>query len=209
MSLSEREERLNRGVTWDRSGRELVPGRGARRIAPQKQETERKPRGRPPRAELAERPHDLYRLFDSAWVLLYVGWSISTISRLSGHKSDKPWWHEVVHIRVEKFPNLAAADAAETLAIQTEKPKYNIAKARGAQKTSGDWTTEEMVAQIESNPEWLQFCGSPSFYARKEDGTIDQRQERLKHIAWLRSFPPGTILPGSRVIHRPKRLWAA
>jgi hypothetical protein len=71
---------------------------------------------------------ELYRHYDINGVLLYVGISISSITRAKQHKAASGWWGEIVRIDIERFPNRKMADDAETVAIQTENPKYNVAK---------------------------------------------------------------------------------
>lgn len=68
----------------------------------------------------------LYRIYDIAGVLLYVGISGDPAFRQSQHAADKPWWHEVDAMTVEWFNNREAAAGREGAAIRREKPKYNI-----------------------------------------------------------------------------------
>ncbi|WP_051797284.1 GIY-YIG nuclease family protein [Catenuloplanes japonicus] len=75
--------------------------------------------------DLADRPHVLYRFFDRADVLLYVGITANFGARIAKHARDKPWFDQVVDIRREHYSNRADALTAEKAAIQTEKPLYN------------------------------------------------------------------------------------
>jgi predicted GIY-YIG superfamily endonuclease len=75
---------------------------------------------------LAEREHALYRFFDAADVLLYVGVSVDPILRMKAHRREKDWWSQVRSMTVEPFPTRQAALDAETEAIRTEKPLYNV-----------------------------------------------------------------------------------
>ena len=72
----------------------------------------------------------LYRHFDKAGALLYVGISSNALSRAGQHFSEKMWAIEVVRFTVEHFPDREAALAAEKHAIITERPKYNITHQR-------------------------------------------------------------------------------
>jgi predicted GIY-YIG superfamily endonuclease len=74
----------------------------------------------------------LYRLFDASRALLYIGISDALRDRMAGHAATQPWWHEVAHRTVVWYDDREAADAAETLAIAAEKPRYNKAKVYGA-----------------------------------------------------------------------------
>jgi hypothetical protein len=71
---------------------------------------------------------DLYRFYDHEGALLYVGISKAAINRWSQHGGDKAWWDDVETTTVEHFETRELADAAETRAIQSEGPRYNIAK---------------------------------------------------------------------------------
>ena len=75
-----------------------------------------------------DRSRELYRHFDKAGILLYVGISVSTIQRLRQHKvSHKNWFKDVARIEVEHFANEREARLAETKAIREENPLHNIA----------------------------------------------------------------------------------
>lgn len=86
----------------------------------------------------------LYRFFDSAGALLYVGISGAIPTRLGQHHDTKPWYHEVARITVEHHPDRPTALAFEERAIKTERPKYNIVHNRGripgAPSGAGRWT---------------------------------------------------------------------
>lgn len=69
----------------------------------------------------------LYRHFDAAGRLLYVGISLNSVMRLSQHKLHSQWFAQIAHVEVETFPNRAAALQAERRAIAVEKPQHNIA----------------------------------------------------------------------------------
>lgn len=66
----------------------------------------------------------LYRHFDAAGGLLYVGISKDAGRRISEHsKSD--WFDAVERVEVEFYPTRDAALAAEKTAIRTERPAHN------------------------------------------------------------------------------------
>lgn len=67
----------------------------------------------------------LYRHFDSAGMLLYVGISIAHITRMQQHRRKSPWFARIAQIRIEHFPTRESALAAERHAIETEKPFFN------------------------------------------------------------------------------------
>lgn len=82
--------------------------------------------------------HYLYRHFAADDTLLYVGISLSAVYRLAQHRQASSWFGEIARVSIEKYPSRAEALQAETKAIQTEKPKHNIAK-RKTKPTRPDW----------------------------------------------------------------------
>jgi predicted GIY-YIG superfamily endonuclease len=67
----------------------------------------------------------LYRLYDSAETLLYVGISTNPSERLKQHASDKPWWHHVARHTVVWLDSRGEALKAEAEAMVKERPLYN------------------------------------------------------------------------------------
>tara|TARA_R100001129_G_scaffold75147_1_gene51392 strand:+ start:120 stop:635 length:516 start_codon:yes stop_codon:yes gene_type:complete len=59
--------------------------------------------------------------------LIYIGISKSAIVRLSEHQQTKEWATEIHNITLEYFGSRESCKLAETKAIKSEKPKYNIA----------------------------------------------------------------------------------
>lgn len=80
-------------------------------------------------ADEIKTPCDLYRFFNRKGDLLYVGISANAAKRMAEHRKDKPWWHEVKRVDIERYPSRHEAADAERLAIRTEHPKYNIVHA--------------------------------------------------------------------------------
>lgn len=73
-----------------------------------------------------ERTHALYRMYDQAGQLLYVGITLDVATRFANHRGDKPWWTSVATIKLEHFADRASVLAAERRAIQQERPAYNV-----------------------------------------------------------------------------------
>ena len=73
--------------------------------------------------------HVLYRFFDEEGALLYVGITRSISTRFKAHARKQPWWPEVADCRIAFFPDRAALSRAEKLAIQRERPRYNVRDA--------------------------------------------------------------------------------
>jgi len=78
----------------------------------------------------AATPTALYRLFDAAEQLLYVGISTQPETRWTQHAADKPWWPLVQRRKTEWHPDREAAESAERIAVRTEEPLYNTAGAK-------------------------------------------------------------------------------
>lgn len=72
---------------------------------------------------------ELYRHFDAAGRLLYVGVSLSTTVRLMAHMARADWADQIATITVERFYSRTAALHAERTAIKAEKPLHNIIHA--------------------------------------------------------------------------------
>jgi hypothetical protein len=66
----------------------------------------------------------LYRLYDAADQLLYVGIGIAPEYRVRAHRR-KPWGHLIVRAEIEWYPTDRAAAVAEKQAIRGEHPIHN------------------------------------------------------------------------------------
>lgn len=67
----------------------------------------------------------LYRLYDEADVLLYVGITNDPETRWTYHARQKTWWPEVHRRAVEWKATRDEAEAAEAKAIGCENPRWN------------------------------------------------------------------------------------
>lgn len=75
----------------------------------------------------------LYRLYDEAGGLLYVGVTVRRLSeRFNAHARTHEWWTQVTGVTVARFSENHRALAAERTAIASEKPKYNKRSASRA-----------------------------------------------------------------------------
>jgi hypothetical protein len=74
-------------------------------------------------------PHYVYRYYDSADRLLYVGYTHSFSTRASAHERDAVWWPDVVTVKLERFPDEISGRAAEKHGIIGEGPLHNIIHA--------------------------------------------------------------------------------
>jgi predicted GIY-YIG superfamily endonuclease len=78
----------------------------------------------------------LYRLFDAASRLLYIGISANPEARFGSHESTQPWWPQVDMSKttVEWLDTRREAEAAEDAAILAERPLHNVAGSPWAPK---------------------------------------------------------------------------
>lgn len=116
----------------------------------------------------------LYRLYDSAGVLLYVGISRYPSERFKEHAGDKLWWHHVARNEIAWLDSRADALAAEAKAMAEERPLYN-----GYHQLGSDWPQK----------------------ARSYDDTAERAAVRkgVRSILGLGDYNPGTRLQGAPV----------
>lgn len=117
----------------------------------------------------------LYRLYDAAGHLLYVGISKFPKFRFTEHAGDKNWWHLVAEKVIEWRDSREEALRAESEAIVKERPLYN-----GYHQLGG--------------PDWPEK-------ARRYDDTEGKERVRAGLRAALArgDYKPGTVLKGSHV----------
>lgn len=101
------------------------------------------------------KPFTLYRIFDVAGALLWVGQTTRPFERMREHSGDKLWVREMYNTRHEFFPDRDTLLIAEALAIRTEHPKYNVVfnavADRPTRKARVRWTASDYSkAQIEA-----------------------------------------------------------
>lgn len=75
----------------------------------------------------------LYRVYDAAGALLYIGITNDPAERFGAHAGLKPWWHEAVRIDLEHFDTREVCARAELAAIRSEHPRHNIVGAQRLQ----------------------------------------------------------------------------
>lgn len=71
----------------------------------------------------------LYRHFDAAGQLLYVGVSINALTRLAAHRQSAHWFWRIAKVEVTNWKTREASLAAERRAIRDEGPLFNIVHA--------------------------------------------------------------------------------
>ncbi|MGW5616244.1 GIY-YIG nuclease family protein [Streptomyces sp. NPDC003877] len=149
----------------------------------------------------------VYRLYDSAGALLYVGSSYNPVRRCRDHHA-KPWWSLVARRDEEWFPSKEAAYAAEMAAIAAEAPPYNemgtpryvppsvkAASRRGPR--SGELTVTELLAEHGiSRRLLLRDVRTPRRVERGAAAGV--RRRRTPRDAWARHRGRSPSLRGGR-----------
>jgi hypothetical protein len=77
----------------------------------------------------------LYRHFDAAGALLYVGISLNTLQRTAQHKHGAKWFERIARITIDWHATRSAALAAEAIAIARESPECNLARPKQSAPT--------------------------------------------------------------------------
>lgn len=138
--------------------------------------------------------HALYRFFDSAEQLLYVGITMNPTARWPEHRRSKAWWCEVATITLETFDSRKEVLDAEQDAIKTEHPLYNVMhNAREVVQPAPlelVWTCVECCESIND--------GQGAFW-------IDQFEFETYHdqyAAW-RLVNPGPMYSGAALLDHP------
>lgn len=78
----------------------------------------------------------LYRAFDAAGALLYVGVSNDFRLRYKAHARSSPWFRSADCWSVEVYQTRAAALDSETRAIKLDRPAHNVMHACAAKTSS-------------------------------------------------------------------------
>lgn len=68
----------------------------------------------------------LYRFYDPAGHLLYIGVAGNPGRRFEQHANEKPWWNDIAHSTLTHFATRTEALNAERNAITTERPQHNV-----------------------------------------------------------------------------------
>lgn len=77
-------------------------------------------------SEACPRGPVVYRLYDEADQLLYIGYTVNAAQRLRSHSTGKKWWPEVARMDFERHPTDNAALNAESKAIREAPGRYNV-----------------------------------------------------------------------------------
>ena len=121
----------------------------------------------------------LYRHFDTAGRLLYVGISLSAVQRLAQHRQTAHWFQELARVDVEWHSSRSKARAAEIHAISTEAPLCNRWRPQG---------TPIPVAQPLPVKPWG-YAVLHMASGRRDGNYVDKRQGMEMLDWWRRQFP--------------------
>jgi hypothetical protein len=93
-------------------------------------------------------PTALYRLYDAAEVLLYVGIGQHPDVRFGQHARDKPWWPQVARREIEWLDDRASAERAEAVAIRAENPEHNGTHSPRRRYSEHDQSSADGVREV-------------------------------------------------------------
>lgn len=94
----------------------------------------------------------VYRLYDAAGVLLYVGISSRPDKRFEEHRKTKRWWFRVATREITWHQDRYAAEAEEYGVIQHEDPPYNMQHSP-SRRAGGDRSKRQAYAMHEESPD--------------------------------------------------------
>ena len=134
----------------------------------------------------------LYRHFNAAGELLYVGISLSALGRLGQHRTNARWYSTVAAVTIETFPTRAEAAEAEHKAIREERPRHNTAhrvrEPEPAEKRPPEPTHELQTVRIPEAAALIS-CGSSMMEKLIASGEVESVKlgaMRLVKLASLR-----------------------
>lgn len=76
----------------------------------------------PPETRTAQ----VYRMFDVAGDLLYIGSTVAGVQRVHTHRIHRSWWDQVATVTFDNALPREEALAAEYAAIASEQPRHNV-----------------------------------------------------------------------------------
>lgn len=129
--------------------------------------------------------HILYRFYDDAGQLLYVGMSTNILLRINTHRRNSHWWSDAVEMKMQRFANSEELAEAEIIAIRHEEPLHNTIwtdhpppqvgvthrpKGEGSvcqRKSDGLW-----IASLEATPSSEGKRRRRYFYSKTREGAL-------------------------------------
>lgn len=159
----------------------------------------------------------LYRLYDAAGTLLYVGISANPEQRWKVHSwtKAKPWWPDVARKTVEWHDSPESAALAEHIAIATESPKFNTERLRGATAVPievGDRVRnlihrnrDEILNGTATVVGHLWRCGTACLWVRRDDGRLTWWSAKKTRLAVSALQKPRERAKFLRLLHPGSR----
>ena len=68
----------------------------------------------------------VYRAYDNAGALLYIGATRNKRQRMSAHEHSSPWWARACRVDFRDYQDAARADRIEGRAIRLLRPEFNV-----------------------------------------------------------------------------------
>lgn len=87
----------------------------------------------------------VYRAFNGAGDLLYVGSTVLPGERMRNHYLNSRWWFAAKRITFTAYATEAEARGAEVVAIRCEHPRWNIHKRDGAHPDGRLYTVRDVA----------------------------------------------------------------
>lgn len=121
----------------------------------------------------------LYYIYGVADLLLYIGISNDFGKRWKQHARKQPWWGEKRWMTTLWYDSRPEAEAAETAAIEAERPKYN--KVHAARSPEPEYLVEPGVPAPADLPGWLTVaeaarrygCSDMAIYQAHRRGVLE------------------------------------
>lgn len=76
----------------------------------------------------------LYRFYNAAGELLYIGLTTRLPQRFRDHRQSKEWWSQVARIELQHYETHGELVAAEVNAIRQEHPRHNVANTTNGRR---------------------------------------------------------------------------
>lgn len=93
-------------------------------------------------------PHYVYRLYDAADQLLYIGCSADPNRRVKAHRSASAFGSLIARVRITgPFPGWGRAHQVELAAVWDEMPAYNIEGARPEARLFAQEATRDFLLE--------------------------------------------------------------
>lgn len=109
----------------------------------------------------------VYRYYDAADRLLYVGCTQDVKKRSVQHRYHSPWWKEAAKVTLAEFDCERDALAAEQDAIQRESPRFNVMHSLLPRVIAGSPEIAEQIRNARSFDDFLTLKQAAEMFNRK------------------------------------------